>query len=811
MDHRVALEFDPPDLAGWLWAAVGVLATVEGLRFVVTGRRPARRSIRVTIVLALALSVAFLKVGGWVKLDGSSHGWACLWLAAFGALWLTRSYRSTSLSPHSIDRGARIRLLALRLAAGGVVLLMLLSPVLRSVDVVRDRAVLGIALDDSRSMTIQDAHLAQNAGPQEMVSRATAVNQAIRSHQSALDRLGKQLELKWFRFDTDIHEIETPEVGAQGEATAWMDAVDRALIVLSRSELKVAGIVVFSDGRDNTSRRNDPRALGEALVASGVPFFAVGVGSEVPAGPTRSLQARHLGCPGQVAVLNLLQVRAQFVASGLAGTTIEAELLFDGEVVDRRSISPQELHELIRVEFSFSPQERGLHKVAVRARTQAKEGKQDEAVLSQFVRVEDDKVRVLFLDRARYERAAIARALESSRELRVTKVNLDTPAHRARSGLSKQTASLLDYHVVLLGDVNRSALSTTAMEAMRDLVISQGGGLAILGGLRTLPGDQFLNTALHEVVPVRLGGAGVLEGSVKFQLTSAGRLHPICALRVEGAPDTTLWDQMPPFAGANPLVQVSAAASVLIETPDGEPLLVVQEVGKGRAAVVGFDSTWQWSFTNERGIEAQRRFWRQLVMWLAQRKPDVWVTSDRLRYNLARHHSGKQQVLIQAGVIRSDSGGAPHNLTLTGSLVGPEGGKRTISWTRRAGEFQSRLSVEDAGDYRVLVEAKMGNEVLGSSKTAFVVESMDVEMIEPLANLEPLKYLANRTAAIGGEYVPVVQFGQLLQRIEKETPLSETVRTSRNSIVDANPWSWLAVFVTLVGTEWLLRRKYGLV
>ena len=75
---RFSLEFEPPDLAAWLWAAVSALVVIEAVRYVLLGRRPKSRAIRTTTILLLAATVAALGIRGWLKPDASNHGWAIL-------------------------------------------------------------------------------------------------------------------------------------------------------------------------------------------------------------------------------------------------------------------------------------------------------------------------------------------------------------------------------------------------------------------------------------------------------------------------------------------------------------------------------------------------------------------------------------------------------------------------------------------------------------------------------------------------------------------------------------------------------------
>jgi hypothetical protein len=109
------------------------------------------------------------------------------------------------------------------------------------------------------------------------------------------------------------------------------------------------------------------------------------------------------------------------------------------------------------------------------------------------------------------------------------------------------------------------------------------------------------------------------------------------------------------------------------------------------------------------------------------------------------------------------------------------------------------------------VEGRIAGEVVGRSEIAFVVESVDREMVDPLADLETLKRLAAGTVSIGGEFVTPERFGQLLDRLWSASPETKTAVVERQYLVDDYPSGWLLAFIGVLGAEWAIRRGKGLV
>jgi hypothetical protein len=190
----------------------------------------------------------------------------------------------------------------------------------------------------------------------------------------------------------------------------------------------------------------------------------------------------------------------------------------------------------------------------------------------------------------------------------------------------------------------------------------------------------------------------------------------------------------------------------------------------------------------------------------------VWVASDKPRYDLSRIRSNVERVTLRAGVSEPTTGKPPEGSMVVGTLAGPGGGKpREIRWIQTAEGLESRPPITEPGEYHVQVSAKVGNQVLGQSETAFIVAAPDPEMGDPTADLENLRRMAARTRAAGGEYVPIDQFGKLLERLGARPHLAEITQIRRRNPVDEWPWFWFAVFCGLLAIEWIIRRRSGLV
>lgn len=804
------LAFEPCDVAVVLWGLVTALAVVEGIRYVRAGRWPTLSALRVGLVLPPTLIVLLLMLTGRLRPYPETGVWACAALAVFAVLWVWRGYRQTT---RPLASRTRTVLLVFRVLAVIVVLLILADPVFERVTFVREKSVIGILIDDSRSMAVRDvADPADAEGPG--LTRAEAVRAGLARCEAPLRQLGRTADVRWFTFDETLHPKGGPklELTAAGATTALRDALVEARHRLGSQAHQLAGVVLISDGRDNFSRAASGEAVARDYASQGTPIYAVAVGASESADAVPTLQIRRLQMPDQVAVGHQLSVETAFLATGLASRVVSCEVLVDVEVVQDRTVTPQRNHDLRPVRFAPVIAETGLRRVTVRLQAEAPGRGPVTAEQSQFVRVVDDQMRVLYVDRPRYERAAIGRSLASSEAMRVERIDLIEP--RDESYDAPLVAEEIDweaYQVVILGDVRAAVLGEGVTARIVEQVQARGLGLAMLGGTRTLGAGGYGATSLASIIGVDLADRGQRPGPISMKLTAAGRVHPVCQLAADVLRNIERWAALPALTGANRITGLSPTAEVLLIDGEDEPLLVVQEHAPGRVAVVAFDSTWQWSFAGDDGLDAQRRFWRQLVLWLGQRKPAVWVSTDRPRYDTGHFRSGDRQVEIEAVAAEPSTGAPIPDVRMEGGVIDPRGVESPLVMRARPQAHSGAFVPGAPGVYHVRVRAYRHDRLMGEGQAAFVVTAIDQELRDPLADPQALERIADQTGHVGGRSVPIEQMAVLFNELAASTPMIERRQVRRHRVIADGPWWVYGVFVVLISAEWFSRRRAGLV
>ncbi|MEM9701767.1 MAG: glutamine amidotransferase, partial [Planctomycetota bacterium] len=478
----------------------------------------------------------------------------------------------------------------------------------------------------------------------------------------------------------------------------------------------------------------------------------------------------------------------------------------------------------IPVELTFVPQLAGEMKLALEIVPVDGELKQTNNRRASVLSVRKGGIRVLYFDRVRPEVNALRR-VNLSDKIQLDYVEL--PARpNALSPALRLEKSLFEpgrYDAFIIGDVAAEAFQEGADDFVENLAerVEAGAGLMMTGGLNSFGPGGWGRTPLRNMLPVELPRGGRIDefdpatqiaGDVPMTPTRQGALNYIMLL-AEPAQNAEVWRELPALAGANRLEKKrNLPADVLAVGPDDVPLLIAYEYGRSRVLAFAGDTTWLWPLSGYQSEHA--RFWRQVVLWLTRKEEDdsgpVFVSVE------PRNVVPGRPARLKFGA-RNAEGELLEDAQFTVEVTGPDGEIATLSPRAASGTpGQFRADAADTGspgDYWVRVRATAGSgdaagTLLGpDAVTRFIVDPRDLELDNPAADPALLATLANLT---GGTVVPPEELPELLERWADEPPAAaETATLSRTPLYDQ--WWVPLLFVGMLGTEWYLRKKRGLV
>jgi uncharacterized membrane protein len=372
------------------------------------------------------------------------------------------------------------------------------------------------------------------------------------------------------------------------------------------------------------------------------------------------------------------------------------------------------------------------------------------------------------------------------------------------------------YDAFILGDLEADALGPENLKAIEQAV-GKGKGLLMLGGPSSFGRGRYFGTPLADVLPIKidaLEGADFREAELdRFFLPGEVKMVPTgthAITRLSGEGDgAAVWNRLPKLAWANKFQDVKQAPGVrvLLETPEGSPILVSGEYGRGRVLAFAGESTFRWPLAGF-GRE-HNRFWRQIILWLVQRddlgKDDVWVKLDQRRV------SPGSKVTVRAGA-RTAAGDPLEGAKLEAMVLHPGGRKEALVLSRDGDDFSATLAPAAAGDYAIEVTAQEGERAVGTARADFLVFDRDIELSTPAADPDLMASLAAWTRQEGGRAVAPEELPKLLAELAEKPPEYE-VRQMRWKLAGTSGDAWI-MMVLMTGTlsaEWFLRKKWRLV
>jgi hypothetical protein len=252
-----------------------------------------------------------------------------------------------------------------------------------------------------------------------------------------------------------------------------------------------------------------------------------------------------------------------------------------------------------------------------------------------------------------------------------------------------------------------------------------------------------------------------------------------------------------------------AAVLANMITPEGRklPLLITENFGRGRSAIMATGGSWRWQMSSPLGDTAHDLFWQQLLRWLVADSPGHVTASVPAQMLL-----DNGAVTLTAEVRDQQYSPAP-DAKVEAHILGPSGVSALVEMTPvpdHPGQFQAAWSAPRSGSYLTEVTAQHTDPKTGtvkeSGRDVLTFQRMDglAENFHTEQNRDLLERLAAQT---GGQYWKPADLGKLPRSI----PFSEAGVTMRET---KDLWNLPLVFLVLLllrFSEWWLRRKWGIV
>ena len=699
-----------------------------------------------------------------------------------------------------------------------ILLFCLLRPVINTLQVSSQETYLGVLIDDSQSMSIEDV--------EGNITRRAAVEEAL-FDGGLLDELSNSFQVRSFRFDKETQRIAgIDNLSEEGTASSIGQALSYVNDQLNG--LPLGGLVLISDGADNSDV--DPVIAAQDFGVRQIPIFTLGVGQEnIP----QDIGIVDVSAAKTVLEGSVFTVEVAVNHQGYEGQEIELSIN-DGEIMVVSDVVTLGAEGVTRrFELELTPERPELIVYDLNVELQSDEIIGENNSYSFLVdNTEKAPLDILYLEgHPRNEYKFIRRALEGDNSLRLATYLQTGPEKYYRQGIESPTElssgfptdkeELYQYEAIILGDIEESFFNVDQLQMIEDFVAERGGGFLMSG----MVDEDFVSTPIADMLPISLveenflpahlrGGlrrGEHLTGELYYpRVTNNGEFSPLLRLASEDAENRRLWQQLPELQGVYVTGRIKPGATVLVEHPllqyqnQAIPVIASQRYGSGRSISVATASTWRWQMMLPSGDQSHETLWRQLLRWLSVSAPErISIDFDREFYNVG------DEVNVTATVL-NDEYEPDNDATLWMQTEDPLAALTDIpmEWDiEKDGVYRSSFTVEEEGVYSMLIDvaSAAGNAAADGSekRAAFVV----TPSLREYTNAEMDSGLMARIAeASGGAFFNLADSTDIVSAIEF-TPNAY----SREIQIDLwdRPWL-LALLISLLCLDWIARRMKGL-
>jgi uncharacterized membrane protein len=756
-------------------------------------------------------------IADWRLTFGTQLGRSTLVLLAVAAA-LTVAISALSLWRER-RRGRTLAILTLRLLAVAACLLVCVQPRLEFGQVSVVPNTVAVLVDASRSMTV--------APPDRGPTRSERVTGLLASAEptfAAWESRGHKIEV--YGFGEGLTPASRASLPApKAEATRIGEALSELRTRLAGRDL--GAVVLVSDGID-TGRIGrgpldaDTRKTLEALAA---PVHTVFVGEE----ELRDLSVAAVLADDFAFVRTPVKLEAVLHHSGLGGRMVEVSLLRDGRLIDAKAVVLRKDAPQVGVVFEFTPDHPGNHVFEIKTPVLSGEAIDSNNSQAFTLKVIRDRVRVLHVCgrpswNERFLRSMLR--LDPNVDL-VSFFILRTDTDDMTMGPDEMSLipfpykeifdeQLRSFDLLIFDNFNFKPYWVEPYLPGVRAYIEAGGALAMVGGDLSFASGDYGDSALHDVLPVELGGiprdgAGSFStDSFRPRLTTEGRTHPVTSLSLDEKINESRWAALPQLTGINRVAGLRPGARALLVHPsqkssDGKPapVLATADVGKGRTLALLTDTAWNWGFQAAGAGDdgrAFQRFWEGAIRWLVR---DPALTHLRIDLDKVEYHRG-QVVSLRVRSLRADYSPAA-SVEVTLELRPAEAAEtanplRALKVTTSSeGEAQVELGGLDPGAYRLIGRAVLDGRPT-EEQTTFVIRPEGHELDDVVARESVLREIAK---ASGGEF-----HDGALGDPRVRPPRKVRVGSLRTVEVWSNPLL-LLLAVGLLVAEWTLRRRTG--
>jgi uncharacterized membrane protein len=728
-------------------------------------------------------------------------------LAAAGSLAVLIRWRIQSQAAE-LRTGRAAIIWALQSLLVALILFLLWQPAMTIAELSSQQNIIAVVVDDSRSMNIADSE-----GRTREASALAALEGGV------LPGLQQRFQTRVYKLGARLARVDSLKEVAPAESATHIDTGLKQLLD-ETSDLPIGAILLLSDGSDNAAGIGGSAIAPETLQAlrnRRLPVHTIGFGKPEPA---HDVEIEDVSVASNAVANARIVATVMLTQHGYTGQKATLAVRDGDKILAQREIEFEPDGRVQAEPMFFPVGVAGARSLTFAVAPLAGEENLANNALTRPILVTDAKRRILYVEgEPRWEYKFIRRAEDGDPTVQVVSMLRTSENKIYRQGLSVpdelaqgfpvRAEDLFGYAGIIIGSVAADYFTPLQQELLREYVERRGGGILFLGGSSSLSDGGWSASTLNELLPTFLpaGSHNFRRNSATVELTAAGVDSPITRLLDDPEKNTARWKKLTYLADYEDPGAPKPGATELVDMHAGHrklPLLITENYGHGRTAILATGGTWRWQMNEALGDPSHDLFWQQLLRWIVGESPGP------VNATISAHMLEDQGHVQLIADVRDRTFQPSTDAHVTAHIVGPANTDALVELNpsqETPGLYQAEWTAEKSGPYLAEVVAESGSaqpKELGRDVVTFQREDGVAENFHTEQNRNLLEQLSSST---GGRYWRASD----LKNLPRDISYSEagiSVRTTKEL------WNMPVVFVLLLGlpiAEWLLRRKWGVV
>ena len=715
-----------------------------------------------------------------LSLQGNSLLAILLLAASAAAAFLF--YRFT-LPP--LPTGRKVFLSLLRGLSLSLLLFLLFEPILRIIHRDEQPPIVAVLIDDSQSMTIRD----------RTGMRADAVRRWLT--EQPLGDLGTGVVTGYYSVASALTALTgntADSLKFNGETTDLAKIFTQLKERRAKSNIQAA--VLITDG--NYTVGKNPLYDAEAL---GIPVTTVGVGDT---SEQKDVLIARVVSNSIAYAETRLPVDVTVKSSGYRGENVEVAVAEGPAVLDRRIVQLEEGTREYPVGLFIDPKEEGTRKYTVSVSPLPGELTPKNNVRSFFVKVLKNKLKVTLLAGAPGpDVSAVRQVIAEDQHFDVREL---VQRNSGEFYGGEFTRSLLDSTdcFILIGFPS-PATAPASIQLLKETVQRSAKPVLFINARAT---DLTKLQAFEGFLPFTWSYVNTNEMLVFPFIPERQKQNTLVALGGIGTADS--WQQLPPIYKTQTVFRAKPEAEILSSVRIqnivlNEPLVVTRNINRQKTFAVTGHGIWRWRLMAQGNGQTEQ--FLSLLMTNAVR----WLTTKdegrNVRIEATKETFTAAEPVEFIAQVYDDQFRSVDNAQVTVEIRNGTETIETELTSIGSGLYEGAVQGAGEGDYSFTGKATAGTKVYGEDRGRFSIGQMNVEFLETKMNRLLLEQIAYRT---GGRYYDLSSAKDLARAVRSDTKLTpkEIIQTNEIEL-----WNWryvVTLLIVLLGAEWFVRKRNGM-